>query len=76
MFLCFSVVDPHVTHYCLVVSSTANYSSLCEAQSEHYGNNIIFPNLKSQRGKRQKNVDRVGKMGKHINSKLWFVIDS
>ncbi|GLV39504.1 nord [Carabus blaptoides fortunei] len=35
-----SLVDPHVTNYCLVISQKRNYSSLCEALEDRFG---IFP---------------------------------
>lgn len=39
-FIACSLVDPHVTNYCLVISQKRNYSSLCEALEERFG---VFP---------------------------------
>lgn len=39
-FLC-SMVDPHVTEYCLVVSTKRNYSTLCEALEKKFG--VYYP---------------------------------
>lgn len=35
--LFYSPIDPHVTEYCLVMSSRKNYSSLCGAHGDRYG---------------------------------------
>lgn len=32
-----SPIDPHITDYCLVVSSRRNYTSLCGARGDRYG---------------------------------------
>lgn len=70
LILYFSLVDPQVTDYCLVVSSKMYYDNLCFAQADKYGISSPFEKYKpisaSQTVIMSEDIQRIQGTSKHL----------